>query len=65
MLPGIDNPLPAHDEIDIYASMIPDKEVGGDFYDMFLIDDNHLVICIKRYQVKEFLLHYLWWYLKY
>ena len=46
MLPEVDNPFPNHDEIDIYASMIPAREVGGDFYDMFLIDDNHLAICI-------------------
>ena len=35
-----------HKEFDIYASMIPAKEVGGDFYDMFLIDDNHLAVVI-------------------
>ena len=29
-------------KIDIYASMTPAKEVGGDFYDFFLIDDDHL-----------------------
>ena len=46
MLPQADNPFPEHDEIDIYATMVPAKEVGGDFYDMFLIDDNHLAICI-------------------
>ena len=26
--------------------MTPAKEVGGDFYDMFLIDDDHLAICM-------------------
>ena len=46
MLPSIFPPFPSHDEIDIYASMFPAKEIGGDFYDMFLIDDNHLAICI-------------------
>ena len=46
MLPSIFPPFPEHKEIDIYASMIPAKEVGGDFYDMFLIDDNHLAICM-------------------
>ena len=46
MLPSIFPPFPEHKEIDIYASMIPAKEVGGDFYDMFLIDDNHLAICV-------------------
>ena len=46
MLPSIFPPFPEHKEIDIYASMNPAKEVGGDFYDMFLIDDNHLAILI-------------------
>ena len=42
MLPNIFPPFPARKEFDIYASMDPAKEVGGDFYDFFLIDDNHL-----------------------
>lgn len=46
MLPSIFPPFPEHKEIDIYASMTPAKEVGGDFYDMFLIDDKHLAICM-------------------
>jgi len=46
MLPSIFPPFPEHEEIDIYASMTPAKEVGGDFYDMFLVDDKHLVINI-------------------
>ena len=29
-------------EFEIYAKMTPAKEVGGDFYDFFLIDNNHL-----------------------
>ena len=31
-----------HDKFKIYASMTPVKEVGGDFYDFFMIDDDHL-----------------------
>lgn len=46
MLPSTFPPFPEHKEIDIYAQMTPAKEVGGDFYDMFLIDDNHLAICM-------------------
>ncbi len=34
--------FPEHQEFDIYASMTPAKEVGGDFYDFFKIDENHL-----------------------
>lgn len=46
MLPSTFPAFPEHNEIDIYASMRPAKEVGGDFYDMFLIDENHLAILI-------------------
>ena len=46
MLPSTFPAFPEHKEIDIYASMRPAKEVGGDFYDMFLIDENHLAILI-------------------
>ncbi len=42
MLPNIFPPFPDRKEFDIYATMTPAKEVGGDFYDFFLIDDDHL-----------------------
>jgi len=42
MLPNIYPAFPEREEFDIYASMTPAKEVGGDFYDFFLIDDDHL-----------------------
>ena len=42
MLPRIFPAFPGRKEIDIYATMTPAKEVGGDFYDFFLIDENHL-----------------------
>ena len=38
--------FPDRDEFDIYASMDPAKEVGGDFYNYFFIDDDHLAIVI-------------------
>ncbi len=38
--------FPEHPEFDIYASMDPAKEVGGDFYDYYMIDDKHLAIVI-------------------
>jgi sigma-B regulation protein RsbU (phosphoserine phosphatase) len=44
MLPSIFPPFPDRDEFDIYASMTPAKEVGGDFYDFFLVDNDHLVL---------------------
>ena len=42
MLPRIFPPFPERNEFDLYASMNPAKEVGGDFYDFFMIDDDHL-----------------------
>ena len=42
MLPNIFPAFPERPEFDIYATMTPAKEVGGDFYDFFLIDDDHL-----------------------
>ena len=41
-IPSIFPAYPDRNEFDIYASMTPAKEVGGDFYDFFLIDDDHL-----------------------
>ena len=43
MLPHV---FPQRDDIDLYASMNPAKEVGGDFYDFFFIDDDHLALVI-------------------
>ena len=44
MLPNIFPAFPERTDFDIYASMDPAKEVGGDFYDFFLLDDDHLAI---------------------
>lgn len=38
--------FPYRTEFDIYASMTPAKEVGGDFYDFFLLDAEHLALVI-------------------
>ena len=44
MLPSIFPAFPERREFDIYAVMHTAKEVGGDFYDFFLIDDDHLAV---------------------
>ncbi len=44
MLPNIYPAFPDRKEFDIYATMTPAKEVGGDFYDFFLTDSDHLGI---------------------
>ena len=46
VLPNIFPAFPDREEFDIYATMDPAKEVGGDFYDFFLIDKDHLGIVI-------------------
>ena len=46
MLPQTFPAFPARNEIDIYALLEPAKEVGGDLYDFFFIDNNHLCFLI-------------------
>lgn len=46
MLPNVFPPFPDKKEIDLHASMDFAREVGGDFYDYFLIDDDHLCMVI-------------------
>ena len=46
MLPRIFPPFPYRKEFDLYASMTPAKEVGGDFYDFFMVDDDHIALVI-------------------
>lgn len=46
MLPCIFPAFPERSEIDIYATMDPAKEVGGDFYDFFMVDERHLAIVV-------------------
>ncbi len=42
ILPNRFPPFPDRGEIDLYAVNLPAKEMGGDFYDYFFIDDDHL-----------------------
>jgi len=46
MLPRVFPPFPDRTEFEIFALMEPAKEVGGDFYDFFLVDDRHLAVVI-------------------
>ena len=45
MVPNVFPPFPERKDLDIYASMTPAKEVGGDLYDYFLLGDK-LYFCI-------------------
>ena len=46
MLPQKFPAFPDRTEFDIFASMTPAREVGGDFYDFFFVDEDHLAIVI-------------------
>ena len=46
VLPNLFPAFPEREEFDIYASMSPAKEVGGDFYDFFMIDEDHLAMLV-------------------
>jgi serine phosphatase RsbU (regulator of sigma subunit)/anti-sigma regulatory factor (Ser/Thr protein kinase) len=46
ILPRIFPPFPDRDEFELYAETIPAREMGGDFYDFFLIDEDRLGLVI-------------------
>ena len=46
MLPRVFPPFPERREFDIFATMVPAKEVGGDLYDFFFVDKNKLCLII-------------------
>jgi sigma-B regulation protein RsbU (phosphoserine phosphatase) len=46
ILPKIFPPFPDRSEIDLFASLVPAREVGGDFYDFFLIGQDHFCFLV-------------------
>ena len=44
VLPNIFPVFPERKEFTLHASMTPAKEVGGDFYDFFFVDDDHIAL---------------------
>lgn len=46
MLPDSTHMMTGHKEFALYARMTPAKEVGGDFYDYFMVDDDHLAFVV-------------------
>ena len=53
-LPAVFPAFPDRHEFDIYATMHPARQVGGDFYDFFLVDDNHLAMVMADVSGKGF-----------
>jgi phosphoserine phosphatase RsbU/P len=46
MVPQTFPPFPERNEFSIYAALYPAREVGGDFYDFFFIDENRICVCV-------------------
>jgi len=46
MLPLEFPAFPDRTEFDVHATLVPAREVGGDFYDFFLVDEDRLCVCI-------------------
>ena len=46
MLPCIFPPFPDRSEFDIYATMTPAREAGGELYDFFMTDESHIAVVI-------------------
>ena len=46
MLPSVFPAFPGRKEFDLYATVTPAKEVGGDFYDFFFVDDERLALVV-------------------
>ena len=42
----LNDDFPEHEAFELFATMDPAKEVGGDFYDFFMIDDDHMGVLI-------------------
>jgi phosphoserine phosphatase RsbU/P len=46
ILPNEFPPFPQRKDFELHAAMVPAKEVGGDLFDFFLLDDEHLALII-------------------
>ena len=52
MLPNMFPAFPQREEFDIFAMMKAAREVGGDFYDFYLVDDDKLAVIIADVEGK-------------
>jgi sigma-B regulation protein RsbU (phosphoserine phosphatase) len=46
MIPLVFPPFPDHDEFSVFAALEPAREIGGDFYDYYFIDEERFCFCI-------------------
>jgi HAMP domain-containing protein len=60
MVPKIFPPFPDRSEFDIFATLVPAREVGGDLYDFFFVDDIIYALSSATCLAREFPRHSLW-----
>src|SRR5215469_13672312 len=46
MMPRLFPAFPGRDDVSVYATLRPARELGGDFYDFYFVDDTHLFFCV-------------------
>jgi phosphoserine phosphatase RsbU/P len=46
MVPRVFPAFPGRSEVSVYATLRPARELGGDFYDFYFVDDSHLFFCV-------------------
>ena len=46
MMPRVFPAFPGRDDVSLYATLRPARELGGDFYDFYFVDDTHLFFCV-------------------
>src|SRR4029450_5578206 len=46
MVPRVFPAFPGRDEVAVYATLRPARELGGDFYDFYFVDDSRLFFCV-------------------
>jgi phosphoserine phosphatase RsbU/P len=46
MMPRVFPAFPGRGEVSVYATLCPARELGGDFYDFYFVDDTHLFFCV-------------------
>ena len=46
MVPRVFPAFPTRDDVSVYATLRPAREVGGDFYDFYFVDDANLFFCV-------------------
>src|SRR5215813_11019714 len=46
MMPRVFPAFPGRDDVSVYATLRPARELGGDFYDFYFVDNTHLFFCV-------------------